>query len=161
MCMGMSALVCSLIWTYLHSSNKSLSMCLETQTPINPGGRERTVSVHRWAGLRQCPHYIFAPTCSTFTSALPAFSEASPWQPRVTHRELILDRLGGIVHAHAGTQTSVWRWFCNKTSPLTHTHTQKWAKSSPRADFSEVTIWYWSTAHGLWLTVEYARQWEV
>lgn len=110
------------------------------------------LSAHHWAGLCQPRNYIFAPTCSTFTSALPAFSEASPWQPQVTHLELILNRPGGIVRSHAGAQTSVWRWFCNKASPLTRT--QRWAKSSPQAEFCEVFIWHWSTALWHWLSIE-------
>lgn len=119
-----------------------------------------TISLHHWAGLCQ-PHNqtAFAPTRCTFTSALPAFSEASPWQPQVTHIELILNRLGGIVRSHAGTQTSVWRWFCNKTSPLIHT--QRRAKSSPQAEICEVTIWRWITTDWHWLNIKRSRKWEI
>lgn len=160
MCVGMSELVCSLIWTYLHSSNKRLWACKCACKQKPPAaGRVQTISAHHWAGLCQPPNYILAPTCSTFTSALPAFSEPSPWRLQVTHPELILNRLGGIVHSHAGAQTSVWRWFCYYRH--THTHLRRRAKSSPLADFREMTIWHCSTARWHCVTIDHGRQWEV
>lgn len=137
--MGMSALVCSLIWTYLHSSNKRCLVCewaWKRNPPSDSGGREWTISLHHWAGLCQ-PHVVHSlPLCLR-----------SPRHHHGNQKSHIsssfLTDWGGIVHSYAGTQTSVWRWFCNNTSPLSHT--RRWAKSSPQAEFCEVTVWHWST----------------
>lgn len=148
---GMSALVCSLIWTYLHSANKRLSGCdVHGNSRAAGGGREQTINQPSLSRKSAALITFFFFPCS-----LPP-SEASPWWSRVTHLEFIFNRVEGgtWVRSHAGTPTSVWRRRCKETCRLTHT--QNWAKSVSWGWPCEGTARYWR-----WVRAERRRQWQV
>lgn len=147
MYVGMSALVCSLIWTYLHSANKRLSGCdVHGNSRAAGGGRKRTINQPSLSGKSDALIIFF------FSCSLPP-SETSPWWSRVTHLEFIFNRVGG---GYAPTQAlrRLCEGGCKETWQLTHT--QNWAKSVSWGWPCEGTTWHWR-----WVRGQRSRQWEV
>lgn len=133
MYMGMSALVCSLIWTYLRSGNKRVSVyacAWEPQTLSNSGGREQAVSSSLSGTVSLVTTFLHLHVVHSLPPCLRS-PRHHHGNPKSHISSSFLNRPGGIVRSHAVAQTSVWRWFCNKALPLTRT--QRWAKSSPQA----------------------------
>lgn len=131
-------------------------MCMETQTPATQ---------EEGNGQFQC---ITEQECVSLMTTLLLHLHVVHWLPLCwrlqrhhhgnhnhtshTHSQ----KSGGIVHSHAGTRRSVWRWFCNKTSPLTHTEVGKVQSSGWNQSSDHITVkrhWQRLTQYTAWETV--------